>query len=109
MKTLNEMAKVGSFSNYDVIIHSNPSEGHIPHFHIYKNNKNIGGIEITSPKYFDALKLSKKEIKELISFLEKSNGKINNFEKIILFWNGIDLTNEVPDNIKMPDYTLLNE
>lgn len=100
------------------------NEGPIPHFHFYKGcapekgipRGKLGGggcICIMKDCYFShgnhTDTLSAKEIKALKKFLmEKNgiNGKLTNWEYIIMLWNNNNPDQqEVPSDAEMPDWT----
>ena len=115
---LNEMARVGFFSDFEVWIRTDDS-GNIPHFHVWDKNSKGGlfhiCVKIESPEYFhhngkeDVF--NSKQKKELIEFLNekpaKSRWHPTNWDFILTLWNANNSKVEVPEDLSIPDYTKL--
>lgn len=117
---LNEMARVGYFDDFEIIIWTDNS-GNIPHMHI--RDRGTHGdkfhccIRLDNPEYFShggkEDKLNSKQIKSLLNFLKSTSkiGKteINNWDKVIMYWNDNNSNVILNDDTPIPDYKLLNE
>ncbi len=113
-----EMARVGYFSNFEVWIRTD-DPGNIPHFHVWDKNSKGGlfhtCVKILEPEYFhhDGKEdvFNSKQKKELIEFLNakpiKSKWHPTNWDFILTLWNANNSKVEVPDDLSIPDYTLL--
>ena len=110
-----EMAEIGRFNGYRIMIYGN--EGPVPHFHVEHKEKGINScIRIDKAEYFShgkhKDKLSRDTIKELYNFLKqphKTFGKhgYNNWQIICIYWddNNIEFTLDDISSMSMPDYT----
>lgn len=115
---LNEMARVGFFSDFEVWIRTD-DPGNIPHFHVWDKNSKGGlfhtCVKIESPEYFhhngkeDVF--NSKQKKELTEFLNekpaKSRWHPTNWDFILTLWNANNSKVEVPEDLPIPDYTKL--
>ena len=116
---LMEMARVGQYKNYEVIIWTNDN-GKVPHFHL--RDSNTHGEEfhtcicINEAKYFlhtgKEDKLNAKGRRELSDFLNsKSNAKrfesFTNWQIVLTLWNMNNSDVLVDEDLVMPDYTKL--
>ena len=107
---LTEMANIGKFGNYKVIV--NGDEGPNPHFH-FKYSMKHGCIMITEPEYFNhgskQATLNSKEKRELDSFLRKisKDGILTNWQRARNAWNDNNPRWEISNDIEMPDYNEL--
>lgn len=114
-----EMARVGFIEDkYEVYIHTD-DPGNIPHFHIWdaetRGQKFHTCIKLEVPEYFhytgkeDCLNSTMR--KELVSFLRSKPTKLKrydtNWEVVVDMWNANNSRANVPEDITMPDYTLL--
>ena len=114
---LYEMAACGHIDDLYLIIFMNDG-GNIPHFHVY-NNPNPkkstfdACLKIETPEYFKHGQhtdiLNSKQVKKLITILnsEKRPG-LTNWQYIVDTWNSNNSDYEIPYDIQMPDYSLLN-
>ena len=112
---LYEMAQIGTFSKYTIIVWTNDS-GNIPHFHIVDSSTRgkifHTCIKIESPEYFHHSGkediLNSKERKELINFFNK-NDKWGERNWIVLLkeWERNNSNTSIDINLPMPDYTKL--
>mgnify|MGYP006895545450 CR=1 FL=1 len=117
-KLLLEMAEIGRFDNYKIMIYG--AEGPVPHFHIDNDEKNTHCcIKILEDDYFQhgiyKDKLCKSEVKRLKTFLIKPhkffgrNG-YNNWQIICIYWNDNNprwAIKEDFDKLIMPAYNNL--
>lgn len=108
-----EMAQIGTFNKYTIIVWTNDS-GNIPHFHIVDSSTRGEEfhtcIKIEKPEYFHHTGkedvLNSKERKQLLDFLNYSNELgVSNWRYLLLSWNTNNSTKKVNMNIQMPDYT----
>ena len=112
---------LGSFKpdNNRLYVKVYSNEGPIPHFHIMTKDKSFETcVRLDSAKYFNhghiKGKLNTKQIKALVSFLNKKSPKHNGktiFEIIVMAWN-ISTDNKTKLSLKstkMPDYIKLNK
>lgn len=104
---LNEMATIGKFGQYNVVVHSN--EGNIPRFHVVSSNGFKSCIRVDSAEYFshgchnDVLRLG--ERKALVKLLQAERRKgMTNWEVLLMMWNNQNPENQVDENQQMPDY-----
>lgn len=111
--TLYEMARIGNTSD-NIEIHIYGKEGHIPHFHFYdKKTNRMGCIRLDKPEYFShgkryTDKLTSKEIKNLIDFLNEEHKAlpITNWKYLVVLWNDNNPNYSI-DILPMPNYTEL--
>lgn len=113
---LNDMAKVGNYDDFEIIVFSNEG-GNIPHFHIRDVNTNGSNfhtcVRLDKPEYFHHTGkediLNSKQKKELVRFLE-SNSKVKrfstftNWEVLLTLWNMNNSTVELDEDMSMPNY-----
>ena len=115
-----EMARVGiTEDNMDIIVRTD-DPGKLPHFHIIDRNRvgkrnNEGCILIDKPEYFShsnkTMTLNATQRKVLVKFLNDKpvDGVFeNNWQVILYLWNLNNSDVKLPQDTKMPDYTLLN-
>jgi len=115
---LNEMARVGFFSDFEVWIRTD-DPGNIPHFHVWDKNSKGGlfhtCVKIETPEYFHHTGkediFNSKQKKELVEFLQakplKSHWHPTNWDFIITLWNANNSKAEVSEDQDIPDYTKL--
>ena len=111
-----EMAQIGTFNKYTIIVWTN-DPGNIPHFHIVdtstRGEKFHTCIQIEKPEYFHHTGkediLSSKERKQLVDFLNK-NDKWGEQNWIVLLkeWERNNSNISIDINQPIPDYTNLN-
>ena len=112
-----ETARIGFFDKYDVYIVTD-DRGVIPHFHIRdvetKGDKFHTSIMIENAEYFyhnnNENILSKKDICKMIDFFKEKyryNKNWSKWEQLIALWNDNNMINHLDINVKMPDYTKL--
>lgn len=114
-----EMARVGiTEDNMDIIVRTD-DPGKLPHFHIIDRNRigernNEGCIRIDKPEYFShgnkTMTLNTSQRKLLVKFLNDKpiDGVFeNNWQLIRYMWNLNNSNVKLPQDIEMPDYTLL--
>ena len=108
-----EMAQIGTFNKYTIIVWTNDS-GNIPHFHIVDSSTRGEEfhtcIKIEKPEYFHHTGkvdvLNSKERKSLVDFLKNPiDEDISNWEFLIMTWNSNNLNKKLSKKIPMPDYT----
>lgn len=117
VKNLQEMARVGFVSKYEIYVNTNDS-GNIPHFHMRDKNdwkKFHTCIEINKPIYFhhDGKEdvLNSKQRKALCEFmnnkveLDRYKDKFNNNWELICFLWDINNSNISVLATEMPDYS----
>lgn len=113
--TLVEMAEIGRIDTLIVRVYG--SEGPVPHFHFVSKNKEIDGcIRIDKPEYFPhgnhTSKLTGKNLKNMINFLNAPHKRLGkhgytNWDVICMYWDDDNVDYQIPEDLKMPDYTLL--
>ena len=87
-KMLLEMAQIGTFNKYTIIVWTNDS-GNIPHFHTGKE-----GV------------LNSKKRKSLVDFLKNTfDEDTSNWEYLIMTWNANNSNKKLSKKMPMPDYT----
>lgn len=112
-----EMAEVGRFDEYKLLVYG--SEGPVPHFHFESiKGKKKGCIRLDKPEYFFHGKyqdrLNSKEVKNLIAFLTAPHRAfgdvgITNWQVICIYWNDDNTKYQISDKAPMPDYSKLKE
>ena len=118
--SLEEMAKIGSYDNVDVIVFTN-DPGYIPHFHIRDSNTNgtlfHTCIRIDSPEYFHHTGkediLNSKDKKDLVRFLNQYSSsnrfkEFTNWQLLVTFWNMNNSNVQIDEDIEMPNYINLS-
>lgn len=117
-KWLMEMAKIGSYNDFDVIVRTN-DPGNIPHFHIIDSNTQGERfhtcVMLKKAHYFSHTgkedRLNSKQREELIKFLQQvdknSRHKDTYWETLIDEWNRNNSKIKVSTTQEMPDYTKL--
>lgn len=115
-KFLLEIAEVGGFNNFIIIVYG--SEGPIPHFHFESLDGELDGcIRLDKPEYFvhgkHNSRLKRKDGDRLIEWLKsphKSFGiyGLSNWQVICIYWNDNNIDYPFNTGAKMPDYTQLN-
>ena len=108
-----EMAQIGTFNKYTIIVWTNDS-GNIPHFHIVDSSTRGEEfhtcIKIEKPEYFHHTGkvdvLNSKERKSLVDFLKNPiDEDISNWEFLIMSWKSNNLNKNLSKKLPMPDYT----
>ena len=110
---LYEMAQIGTFNKYTIIVCTNDS-GNIPHFHIIDSSTRGEEfhtcIKIEKPEYFHHSGkegvLNSKQRKSLVDFLKNSfDEDTSNWEYLIMTWNANNSNMKLSKKMPMPDYT----
>lgn len=116
---LKEMARVGKFEDFEILVWTNDS-GNIPHFHVVDSNTKGDlfhtCVKITCAEYFhhtgkeDTFNSGDK--KDLVTFLSKMSSsprfsKFTNWEVLLTLWNMNNSKIEVDENQPMPNYLAL--
>lgn len=111
----NEMAQIGTFSKYTIIVWTN-DPGNIPHFHIVdsstRGEKFHTCLKIESPEYFHHSGkediLNNKERKELLKFLNsKDKWGEQNWIVLLKEWDRNNSNSYIDINQVIPDYLKL--
>ena len=112
---LYEMAQIGKIGGLYVLIFSD--EGMVPHFHISdkpnpKESNFSSAVKIQIPEYFPhgghyEDKLSSKQKKQLMKFLNTIDTGLSNWEFLLRTWNKNNSCNKVNLYTELPDYTTL--
>ena len=112
---INEMAQIGTFSKYTIIVWTN-DPGNIPHFHIVdsstRGEKFHTCLKIETPEYFHHSGkedvLNNKERKELLKFLNsKDKWGEQNWVVLLKEWERNNSKTSIDINLPIPDYTKL--
>ena len=112
-KMLLEMAQIGTFNKYTIIVWTNDS-GNIPHFHIVDSSTRGEEfhtcIKIEKPEYFHHTGkegvLNSKQRKSLVDFLKNTfDEDTSNWEYLIMTWNANNSNKKLSKKMPMPDYT----
>jgi len=115
---LMEIARIGFIDDLELFIWTD-DPGNIPHFHIRdistKGQKFNCCVRIDEPEYFKHTGkedvLNSKQKKNLIQFLNSTSKlgtiEIKNWDKVIMYWNDNNSKIILPDDLPMPDYSLL--
>ena len=108
-----EMAQIGTFNKYTIIVWTNDS-GNIPHFHIVDSSTRGEEfhtcIKIEKPEYFHHSGkegvLNSKQRKSLVDFLKNTfDEDTSNWEYLIMTWNANNSNKKLSKKMPMPDYT----
>ena len=112
---VNEMAQIGTFSKYTIIVWTN-DPGNIPHFHIVdsstRGEKFHTCLKIEAPEYFHHSGkedvLNNKERKELLKFLNsKDKWGEQNWVVLLKEWDRNNSNYSININQVIPDYLKL--
>ena len=113
LEFLAEMAKAGSFLQYEVLIHPKEKEGNIPHFHLHVPGMSFDDdicIKLDKPEYFihgsHSGMLNHKERKNLQVFLLSKRRNISRWDFLVDAWETA-YPNKLVSADSCPDYTEL--